>query len=221
VRAVLEEKLPLAMLVVWCMGLLFVRVYYTGRPTFGFLIWNMFLAVVPVLMAVVLRALLRQRRAWPLHVSVFIVWLAFLPNAPYMVTDLIHLSHGQPVPFWFDAALFGSFAATGILLGYVAVADVQTALAERYGHLVGSMVAVGSLLLCGFGIYLGRVLRWNSWDLVTSPLTLTRQVAHFATHPLSHVGIWEISAVCGLGLVVGYAALRSVAVKVEKLPRPF
>jgi uncharacterized membrane protein len=133
----------------------------------------------------------------------------------------MHLYRYQPVPMWYDIAMFGSFAATGVLIGYAAVADVESVLAERFGRRVGSAAAIGSLLLCGFGIYLGRILRWNSWDVVTSPLTLGRQIAHQVANPLSHVGTWEVSAVYGVGLVLGYIALRSMApaVRVQEVSR--
>jgi uncharacterized membrane protein len=151
-------------------------------------------------------------------VAAFGVWLAFLPNAPYLTTDFMHLYRYQPVPMWYDIAMFGSFAATGVLIGYAAVADIEVVLAEKFGRVAGSVVAIGSLLLCGFGIYLGRILRWNSWDVITSPLTLGRQILHQMANPLSHAGTWEVSAVYGVGLVLGYVALRSVASTLRSEP---
>jgi uncharacterized membrane protein len=159
----------------------------------------------------VFRAAVPRRRGVPLAAVAFVTWLCFLPNAPYLVTDFIHLQPRGGIPLWFDVVLFGSFGATGVLLGYVSVADVQSALAARAGRAVAALVAVGSLLLCGFGIYLGRFLRWNSWDVVTSPLGLGRQIAGFVWDPLSHPQTWAVSAVYGIALVLGYAALWGVA----------
>jgi uncharacterized membrane protein len=211
VQSILRQKFPLIALVAWCVALLGVRFLYAGSTMYSFLLWNVALAIVPAVAAVVMDIAAKRRGLGPLQALTFGVWLAFLPNAPYLVTDFMHLSRYQPVPLWFDVALFGSFAATGVLLGYAAVADVEAVLARRLGKAAGSAVALGSLLLCGFGIYLGRILRWNSWDVVTSPFALGRQIAHQLVHPLSHPGTWEVSAVYGLGLVLGYVALRSVA----------
>lgn len=209
--AILRQKAPLVALVVWCVALLELRIWHTGDTINSFLLWNMSLAVVPLVAAVALQLASLRDGLSVLKVAVFGVWLAFLPNAPYLATSFTHLYRYQPVPMWFDIAMFGSFAATGILIGYAAVADVEAVLAEKFGRAVGTTIAFGSLLLCGFGIYLGRILRWNSWDVVTSPWTLGRQIAHHVANPLSHTTTWEVSAIYGVGLVLGYVAIRSVA----------
>jgi uncharacterized membrane protein len=208
--AILRQKAPLILLVVWCVALLEVRIWYTGNTINSFLLWNMALALVPLVAAIALRLAHLREGLGALKAAVFGVWLAFLPNAPYLTTDFMHLYRYQPVPMWYDIAMFGSFAATGVLIGYAAVADIETILAERFGRVAGSTIAFGSLLLCGFGIYLGRILRWNSWDIVTSPWTLGRQIAHQLANPLSHTATWEVSAIYGVGLVLGYVAIRSV-----------
>lgn len=213
----LKHKAPLAALCVWCVALLVVRSLYAGRVQFAFLVWNLFLAAIPVVMALVFAALARRKAFPALQVGAFAVWLAFLPNAPYLVTDFIHLSSRPPVPLWFDVALISSFAATGVLLGYSSVADVEAVVAERFGRRVGTAVALGSLGLCGFGIYLGRFLRWNSWDLVTSPATLAREVLGQLLNPLAYPRGLVVSLIYGLALMLGYVALHGFA---RSLPRP-
>jgi uncharacterized membrane protein len=211
VQTILRQKAALAALVAWCCVLLGVRFSYSGTVANGYLLWNLFLAVVPVVAACALRiAALRPGRV-VVKVIAFGVWLAFLPNAPYLATDLVHLSRFPPIPLWFDVALFASYAATGVLLGYSSVADVEVVVSARFGEVAGLSVAVVSLLLCGFGIYLGRFLRWNSWDVVTTPLSVGRQIAHQVVHPVSHSLTWEVTAIYGVGLAVGYLALRGVA----------
>ena len=209
--SVLRQKAPLVALVAWCVVLLVVRVWYAGNTTYDFMLWNMILAVIPLAAAWVLRASAARGGLSAMMVVAFGVWLTFLPNAPYMVTDLIHLANRPPVPLWFDVAFFGSYAATGVLIGYAAVADVQSVFSARFGRGVGYAVAVGSLLLCGFGIYLGRVLHWNSWDVVASPATLAGQITDRLLDPASHTSAWAVSAIYGVGLVLGYLALRGIA----------
>jgi len=209
--SLLKEKAPLVMLVFWCVAMLGVRMWYSHGDMNGFLLWNLTLAVVPFVAATVVRALPSNRILIAPRVVLLATWLAFLTNAPYLVTDLMHLGPAAPVPFWFDVALFGSYAATGVLLGYAAVADVEAWLSGVIGRVAAAFVAFGALLLCGFGIYLGRFLRWNSWDVLSSPRRLASQALHQLAHPLSHPSAWEVSAVYGVGLVLGYIALRSLA----------
>jgi uncharacterized membrane protein len=209
-HSLLKEKLPIVALVLWCVAMLGVRMWYADSTLNGFLLWNLTLAVVPFAAAFGMRALPSGAVTLVPKIALAVTWFAFLPNAPYLVTDLVHLHPMPPVPFWFDVAMFGSFAATGALLGYAAVADVENVLSAVSGRAVAATVAFGSLILCGFGIYLGRFLRWNSWDVLSSPRTLAAQIVHELAHPLSHPGAWQVSAVYGGGLVLGYAALRSL-----------
>ena len=210
-NSMFKQKLPLAALVGWCLALLAARTWYARNMTYWFMAWNLFLALVPVVAASVLHVASRHRRWFALKAIAFCVWLVFMPNAPYLVTDFIHLANRPPVPLWFDIALFGSYAATGLLLGYSAVADVEAVVVARFGRIAGMLVAAGSLLLCGFGIYLGRILRWNSWDIVTTPLPLAREIADRALNPSAHPAAWGASAIYGVGLVLGYLAIRGVA----------
>jgi len=197
-------------LVAWCVALLAVRFWYAGNTTYGFMAWNMILALIPLAGAVWFRAAMR-RHSLVFEVTAFALWLAFLPNAPYMVTDLVHLTNLPPVPLWYDIAVFGSYAATGVLIGYASVAIVQRVIAKKFGHVVGYAVAAVSLLLCGFGIYLGRVLHWNSWDVVASPALLAGQISSRVLDPIDNHSAWAVSAIYGVGLVLGYLALRGVA----------
>ena len=220
-REILQRKLPLLVLSAWCVAMLVARIWYSGGTGNAFLLWNLFLAVVPLAAAIWFEALDQRAGLRLLKGIALAVWFAFLPNAPYLATDLVHLGPLPPVPPWFDVALFGSFAATGVLLGYAAVAGVQSVLTERFGRLVGSAVAYGSLAMCGVGIYLGRFLRWNSWDLVTSPYTLANQLARELTHLRLHDATWQVSAVYGVGLILGYLTLRSVQPVLKPAnPRP-
>ena len=90
------------------------------------------------------------------------VWFLFFPNAPYIITDLIHLRVRDAVPIWYDAALLFSFAWNGLILGFVSLWVVQSLVTHRWGATAGWLLALGTLIAGGFGIYLGRFLRWNS-----------------------------------------------------------
>ena len=136
--------------------------------------------------------------------------LLFLPNAPYLLTDLLHLALRPPIPLWYDLALLFSCAGTGLLLGYVSLLEVQVTVEEQLGRLAGWMVAAGSLLLSGFGIYLGRFLRRNSWDPLTDPAGLFRDVSDRLLNPTSYPRTYAVTLIFGIGLLLGYVALRVV-----------
>lgn len=198
----------------WCVALLAARVAYSGSLTGAFLLWNLVLAGLPLLAAGAY-AWAGTGRGGGLQVgfqsATGALWLLLLPNAPYLVTDLIHLTHRPPVPLWFDAALLGSFACVGVLLGVLAVATVHDATTARHGRVAGWTLAVVSLLLCGVGIWLGRVLRWNSWDLLVDPL---RSVGHLwgliASGARPH-GAIALALVYGGGSLLGYLVIRASA----------
>lgn len=206
-----KARWPLVMLCMWCIVLLWVRHAYSASVTFDFLVWNLFLAVVPVMAAMLLRMMGPKRVLSIGALVLFAVWLAYLPNAPYLVTDLVHLRERAPVPLWFDVVMLGSFAGTGLLLAYVSVADVEAVIKARFGVVWAAVVAYGALALCGFGIYLGRFLRMNSWDLLGSPLTLAGQVGSRVADPLSHQRTWGVTVLYAAALILGYVALKGVA----------
>lgn len=183
-----------ALLLSWCLALLAARVYWSGTLTYAFLAWNLLLACIPLLAA----RMLRHSPGWAL------VWLAFFPNAPYITTDLMHLRPRLYTPFWFDVALLFSCAVTGILLGYLSLAEVQREVRARAGALVSWLTVPAALFASAFGIYLGRFRRWNSWQVLTDPLPLLADVAARLLHPLSHMRAWGVTAIYGTALLVGY-----------------
>ncbi|HEX7153824.1 MAG TPA: DUF1361 domain-containing protein [Thermoanaerobaculia bacterium] len=203
-----KRTLALGLLVAWCIALLFLRIARSGSLAYTFLVWNLFLALAPAVAAMVLA---RTRTVW-LQLALAALWLAFLPNAPYIVTDLLHLRARPPVPLWFDVALLVSFATTGLLLGYISLSDVQRVAAKRFGQLTSWLGAVFVLFLSGFGIYLGRFLRWNSWQVVTEPMALLADIARRVVDPFAHPRTLAVTAVYGCGLVVGYVVFRMLFV---------
>ena len=152
-----------------CGALLLVRVAETGSNGYRFLVWNLFLAWLPFLLALALYDANRRgtSRAWQLTLG--LAWLLFLPNAPYIVTDFLHVGVIGGAPIWFDAALVAAFAATGVMLGLGSLLLVQTIVSRAYGELWGWLMLAPLLVLCSVGIALGRVHRFNSWDALSQP----------------------------------------------------
>jgi uncharacterized membrane protein len=168
-----------------CCGMVAVRVLYSAQQTYLTLCWNLVLAWVPLGLSMLLaRRHLPERRAGRIgSLTLGTVWLAFFPNAPYMVTDFVHLFPRSPVPLWFDAILVFAFAFTGLGLGFMSLLLVH-GIVRRWRGAGAGWLFVGTVAgLTGFGVYLGRFQRWNSWDLVTRPSQLFASVLQEILHP--------------------------------------
>ncbi len=154
-------------------GLWLLRARWHGGFATPFLLWNLFLAWIPWLLG---NAVARARARWVVA-AVFPVWLAFLPNAPYLVTDLLHLHAAARVPIWFDALLYGTFAVAGCALGWTSLAMVRERAARELGPVRAELALLAIAFLAGFGVYLGRFERWNSVDLWQHPAALLAGIA--------------------------------------------
>ena len=181
-----------------------------GAHGFHFLLWNLFLAWVPLLFALVVYD--RYRRGVPLLrlVPALALWLVFLPNAPYIFTDFIHLTAVPETPLWLDGVVLSAFAWTGVLLGFVSVYLVHAVVRHRFGLRAGWAGAVGALALTSAGVYLGRVLRWNSWDLIVRPGRRLAEVAPRLTDPASLTRAGAATLILTVLLVATYAVFYAL-----------
>lgn len=199
-------------------GLQDVRADMTGAPAFAFLHWNLFLAWVPYVVALVIVALDRVRApGWALAVP-GVVWLLFLPNAPYILTDFIHLGAIPGAPMWFDVLLIGAFAGTGLLLGMASLLLVHDVVGTRLGSRAGWVLAIGSLALSSLGIYLGRFPRFNSWDVLTNPGGLVDVVLYRIADPFGNLFLLGFAGAMTTGLVVTYLLTWVVGRQVARRP---
>ncbi|MEM1055700.1 MAG: DUF1361 domain-containing protein [Bacteroidota bacterium] len=201
----------LSLLIAWCLVLLATRVTQIGSPAFVFLGWNLILALIPLGASSLLSRLDRARAPRLGLLAVGAVWLLFLPNAPYILTDLFHLRERPPVPMWFDLALLLSFAGTGLLAGYLSLTEVHRVVARRIGPRVAWGGAVAVHFLSAFGIYLGRYLRYNSWEILTAPERLLADAIAPVLDPMAHPRAVAVTAVFGGLLTLGYLAMHAVA----------
>ncbi|MBI2764511.1 MAG: DUF1361 domain-containing protein [Chloroflexi bacterium] len=202
-----------------CLALLSVRMQRSGSPEFSFLEWNLVLAWLPLGFALVALALYRlglPARVWG---WALLPWLLFLPNAPYLVTDLVHVGNTwADVPVWFDFLMIGTFGATGLLLGYASLYLVQHILIERFGRIAGWGMTIGSLALSSVGIYLGRVLRLNSWDAVLRPGLFIEKLQDRFSDPLANPAALTLLAAMALLLAAGYLAFLASTLAIAHRP---
>lgn len=191
-----------------CCFILAARLAYTGEGVFVFLYWNLFLALIPFGLSVLMVGLDRRRGARWAAVPLLVLWLVFLPNAPYLLTDLIHLRPRATVPLWYDNAMLGMFGFTGMLIGVHSLGHVHRIVQRQLGVIIGWLFVTQVTLLCGLGIYLGRFERWNTWDLISHPGAVTTDLVQRMLHPMSHPRTWGVTLVFGACMMVAYIALR-------------
>lgn len=167
--------------------LLLIRIVATDERLFSFLVWNLFLAWIPLVAAWFLIRRLKKHpwiNTWSLVLSG--VWLAFLPNTFYIVSDLVHLQVANDVNILYDVVMLTSFSWNGFVLGFMSLYMVHKQLLSRLTTIHAHGVVGIVLLLCSFAIYLGRYLRWNSWDIILNPMGLAFDVSDRLVDPISH-----------------------------------
>lgn len=191
--------------------LLCTRMIATGYITYAFLAWNLFLAFVPYAIS---QWLLQNVRAmeskWKL-VTALTAWLLFIPNSFYILTDLFHLGEFDSAPKWFDLLLLLSFAWNGLLLGVLSLRKVEMVLNVISGRNFSLLFVFIVMWLNAFGIYIGRFLRYNSWDVITQPFSLFSEMFGILLHPLSNKMEW--------GMISCYAVFMTLLyITIIKLP---
>jgi uncharacterized membrane protein len=193
-------------------SLIVLRVAWTGNVRYLLFVWNLFLAWMPLLFALGVHRRCRHggHKSWQTF-ALGALWLLFLPNAPYIFTDLIHLNARVIGHYWVDLSLFLMIALTGFLLGFVSLYLMQSLVAHRWGRTAGWLLISVATGLGGFGIYAGRILRWNSWDVLVHPFELTGSLGHWAAHPLANPGMnLAFPMLFGVFLFLGYVMLYAL-----------
>lgn len=177
--------------------------------TFLFLIWNLFLAVIPCVLALIIYQYREHRLAkWLLWPAV-LLWLLFFPNAPYLITDLIHIRPRAFMPLWYDTFTFFAFAWSGLLLGITSLQLIEVVLRERWGAKWSLTTIFSMMVLCGFGIAAGRFLRWNSWDVATQPLMIIEDIFSLFLHPITYKNVWGMTILFSLFLSVTFLSTKN------------
>jgi uncharacterized membrane protein len=189
------------------MLLLFVRFCYTKELEYGFYIWNTFLAMLPLLFS---RRLVRLDKFNFKAIVLLVCWLAFFPNAPYMITDFCHYTERPPVPSWFDLLLVITAAWNGLLLGIISLMQVEQFLSGHLKVRWVKLIVLVSFILCGYGVYIGRYLRFNSWDAVTNPGKLIYTMAHHVFKPQQHITTWAFTILFGVMFGIVYFTLQQL-----------
>lgn len=173
----------LAISIGFAMTLLLFRMKIAGNSFYLFLVWNLFLAGIPFAITQFIRHQYKLRSSKIASYTFFTIWLLFLPNSPYIITDLVHLNLNSSNLMWLDMFLVFVFAFNGVLLGVLSMIDMHLLVKERYDNRIAKYTLFQVCILSGYGIYLGRFLRFNSWDITTKPFVLFQQITNSLFEP--------------------------------------
>jgi uncharacterized membrane protein len=190
--------------------LLTFRIILTGRLSYIFLAWNLFLASVPYFISEWFgkhpQIVARKTRL----ILLLFVWLLFMPNSFYMFTDLFHLDNMDNGNPWFDLTLILSFAWNGLMFGVISIRQMETLLKKTKGKFVSGVVICVVMWLNAFGVYIGRFLRFNSWDIFFNPFSLLTETGNIFFDPYDHRRVWAMSICFAFFMIIVYYTIKKL-----------
>ena len=205
-----EITLMLMISSVFACSLEFLRIYISHRQNYLYFIWNLFLAWVPYAISIYLPVSYVQiKRKWIVYLFL-IIWLSFWPNSPYMLTDLLHLREKQNIPLWFDLALILSFAWAGLMIGFISLIEIQNFIRWRTNRRIAWIFALLVILSGGLGIYIGRYVRHNTWDVIADPIRLYVDIfKNFKDH-MMRIEMISMTLIYASFLFLGYLTIKVI-----------
>jgi uncharacterized membrane protein len=167
-----KTNIALLLFTFYCLFLLAIRTKLTHSIFQFFLVWNLFLAFVPYFFISCLKTHISLQKSKIKTLLFVFAWLLFLPNSFYLLTDLVHLAQSGSHLFWFDLVVFSSYALIGFAIGIISLLEFENIIKNYTSPLIVKLTIPLICFLCGIGIYLGRILRYNSWDILSNPVEL-------------------------------------------------
>ncbi|MFZ4398658.1 MAG: DUF1361 domain-containing protein [Bacteroidales bacterium] len=202
----LEITMLLVVMSAFSVCLSVTRCIVSNTLVYLFLNWNLFLAFIPWLISSVM-IIKGIHKKFSLALLIF-SWLLFFPNSPYILTDLFHLRYRGSAPVWFDLILILTYAWTGLLYGFLSLRDIEKLLSAYINKKTIAIISIIFLFMGSFGIYLGRFLRWNSWDIISNPFGLMNDISDRLINPTDHPRTWGMTILMGLLLNMMYFSFR-------------
>lgn len=165
------------------------RIVYTDSIKLLFLVWNLFLAWIPFLLSIYILKISQSKNKYIPKIVIGILWILFFPNTFYLITDYIHLNNHSYVKLengiyhfyydflmWFDFVLISLFAFLGYFLGVLSLNNIHKLILSKWSKGLSWFFILLIAFITGFGIYLGRFLRFNSWDVIIHPVSLIVEI---------------------------------------------
>lgn len=183
------------------------RVALFGSWSLIYLLWNIFLAILPFIASSLLLSEEKKKKlTTPLFVVGTIVWLLLLPNAPYIITDLVHIGSGHASQVFYNTVLLFSCALAGIALALSSLSHMDKVFQMRYGKHTASLLLIASMLLASFGVSVGRFLRFNSWDIFTSTHNIFATIGDVFIRPQLYAHVYIVTCTFFIFLYMSYSA---------------
>jgi uncharacterized membrane protein len=204
-----DSEQILILCTLFSVGLMLFRIIYTGHLLFAFLVWNLFLAYVPYAISKKMSNFSIKAK-WKFLLYAF-AWLLFIPNAFYIITDLFHLDMNEDVPLWYDLALLLSFAWSGILFGILSVRQMEKLFEHHFNKKFDLLFILPVMALNGFGVYIGRYLRFNSWDIIANPFQLINDIIYMFIHPIRNRFDWSMIVCYTILLTLIYYTIKKMS----------
>jgi uncharacterized membrane protein len=204
-----ETDRVLTLSMVFSVVLVLVRICFSGQPGYLFLVWNLFLAWLPFALTNWAQYSQKWKQGRRLLI-LFLAWLLFIPNAFYIITDLFHLGYHEGAPLWFDLVLILSFTWNGLLLGLLSVRQLEKMMQPYLRGKHELLFIFPIMCLNAWGIYIGRYLRFNSWDVITNPFALFADIADMLFHPLHYKIAWSMIACFSVFMTLMYVAVKKI-----------
>lgn len=191
-------------------GLLATRMIVTQTIEYIFLPWNLFLAFIPYWITrwISIRPDLYENKLK--RFALLALWMLFIPNAFYIITDLFHLRNVHSAPRWFDLLLIFSFAWNGILCGIISLRRVELLIGLDRGPVYSMGLIFAVMWLNALGIYIGRYLRFNSWDIVTDPFNLMMEIGDLVINPIDNWYAWGMTGTYALFMTLLYLSMKKM-----------
>ena len=198
---------------IMCFGLTVIRSMYPGNPKTLLLNWDLFLAFIPWAISTIAIFTPKFQNHRFIMAILFCTWLLFFPNAPYVLTDLFYIRTRSRIPSWFDLVMLLSFAWTALLFGFFSLLDMEKILLKSINRKWISLIISGILFLSSFGIYIGKYLGYNSWDILRKPFGIISDIGEMVMNPFGFKGAWGFTILMGIFLNIVYWSFRLIKQK--------
>lgn len=206
-------KIPKSIILILIFSIILnlLRVIIWGKLSFIYILWNIFLAILPFIVSSVLLNLNNYKKIKKSVMFLFLfVWLLLIPNAPYIITDLIHIGEVRAVPVLFDSFLLFSSALVGLMFGFYSTYQIESALQFYYSRITSQRIIFIFVFIMSFGIYLGRFLRFNSWDIFTKPHLIYIGIIEIITNYSNFIEASLYTLLFSIFIIISYLSFKLI-----------